>query len=124
MKANDKDSIAKSLKALQAENEGDPTWTFGRGAEGRANALAFTRAVRGRPPKGSKAIGTSTRSLRFTKDVWNNLEAEATRRKITLHALLRVIVAEFLFTRPTHEAAAREPIASRTAAGKRTRKSG
>lgn len=106
------------LKALQADNEGDPTRTFGRGAEGRANALAYTRAVRGRPAKGSKPLGTSTRSLRFTNDVWAHLEAEAARRKITLHALLRVMVAEFLFARPT--AAAREPIANH---GKRTRKS-
>jgi predicted DNA-binding ribbon-helix-helix protein len=123
MKASEEDPVAKRLEALQADNEADTTRTFGRGVEGRANALAFTRAVRGRPPKGNKAIGTSTRSLRFTNDVWEQLEAEAAEREVTLHALLRVIVAEFLFTRPTLEAVAREPIASRTATGKRPKKS-
>lgn len=114
MKASDKGPVAERLAALQTDNEGDPARTFGRGADGRANALAFTRALRGRPAKGSKAIGTSTRSLRFTNDVWDLLEAEAARRGIALHALLRVIVAEFLYTSPTHEAAKLEPIASRT----------
>jgi hypothetical protein len=123
MKVDDKDPTAKRLEALQADNEGDATRTFGHGVEGRANALAFTRAVRGRPPKGNKAIGTSTRSLRFTNDVWDQLEAEASHRMITLHALLRVIVAEFLFTRPTPEALERGPMASRTATKKRAKKS-
>ena len=111
------------LDALQADNEGDPTRTFGRGAEGRANAMAFMRAVRGRPVKGSKAIGTSVRSLRLNNDVWAHLEAEAARRKVPLHALLRVLVAEFLFTRPTQGAVGLEPIASQSTASKRTRKS-
>lgn len=116
MKAGRTDRVARRLDALQTDNEGDPTRTFGRGAEGRENALAFTRVVRGRPAKGTKAIGTSTRSLRFTNDVWKHLEAEATRRKITLHALLRVVVAEFLYTRPTQEAVGQEPLASQSAA--------
>jgi len=95
------------IEALAADNEGDSTRTLGRGAEGRANALAYTRAVRGRPPKGSTVIGTSTKTLRLGNDIWELLEAEARRREIPLHTLMRVMVADFLFTRPVRVRAPR-----------------
>lgn len=34
------------LDLLRAENEGDPTVSFGRGEEGKKNALAYARAIR------------------------------------------------------------------------------
>jgi len=97
---------------LAADNAGDSTRTLGRGAQGRANALAYTRAIRGRPAKGATAVGTSTKTLRLGSDIWQLLEAEAERRGIPLHTLLRVIVADFLFARPV---VARAPRRSKSA---------
>lgn len=77
---------------VRAENEGDPTLTFGRGAEGRANALAYLRAVSARSGK--------ARSLRLPDDAWKLLEAEAKRRKVSLSKLVRVIIARYLYARP------------------------
>ena len=72
--------------------------TFGRGAEGTRNALDFMDAVRGRPRAGEAAGGSKARSLRLPDKAWAALEAEAQKRSLTVHKLLRMIIAEHLYT--------------------------
>jgi hypothetical protein len=60
-------------------------------------ALAFARAVRGRPKKGQKAAGSRPRSIRLTDEAWAELEREAKQRRVSLHQLLKLIVAEWLY---------------------------
>lgn len=74
----------------------DDVIEFGRGKAGLKRALAWSRAKRGRPKKGEAAEGTSTRSVRLPIKVWDELEREAERRGVTLHALLREAVARTL----------------------------
>jgi predicted DNA-binding ribbon-helix-helix protein len=54
------------------------------------------KAQRGRPRKGTRAPGSSPRSVRFTDETWLELERRAKRRGITLHALLREVIADWL----------------------------
>ena len=69
---------------------------FGRGAAGLRRARALLKVRRGRPPKGLTPEGSSPRSIRFTDAMWRDLERRARRRKMTLHALLREVIADWL----------------------------
>jgi len=69
---------------------------LGRGAVGLRRARALLRAQRGRPRKGAQPQGSSPRSIRFSDAMWRDLERYAKRRRITLHALLREVIAEWL----------------------------
>ena len=71
----------------------------GSGIEGvLATARKMWATVRGRPRKGEQAAGSKARSLRLPDFAWAELEQEAKRRKMSLHKLLRVLVAEHLYT--------------------------
>lgn len=72
------------------------TVSFGRGPEALRRALDWSRTKRGRPPKGERAAGTVTRSLRLPEAAWKALEKAARRRKTTVHALIREAIAEKL----------------------------
>jgi hypothetical protein len=76
--------------------------TLARSAEAHADARRFFTTARGRPRKGTKAEGSSARSLRLPDSAWSELTREARARKLTLHKLLRLIVAQHLSasTRP------------------------
>jgi hypothetical protein len=69
---------------------------LGRGAPGLRRARALVRAQRGRPKKGARPEGSSPRSIRFSDALWRDLERQAKRRRTTLHALLREVIAEWL----------------------------
>lgn len=88
----------------------------GRGPEALANASAYLAAIRGRPRKGAAASGSKARSLRLPDAAWLELERRALERKLSVHALLRQIVAEYLYTRPTVPARRPEkkPLAKRS----------
>lgn len=72
------------------------TLVLGRGDAGLTRARAFLKAARGRPPEGQQAPGSSPRSIRFSDAMWRQLEREARKRRTTLHALLRDVIAEWL----------------------------
>ncbi len=55
---------------------------------------------RGRPPKGSEAGPTVTKSVRLPPEVWEQLEASARARGIALHALLRAALLAWLEQSP------------------------
>jgi len=65
-----------------------------------ANRIAkegFTvRVGRGRPTKADQVGGTAPRSVRFPDDVWKELEQQAKRRGLTLHAALREAILTWL----------------------------
>ena len=69
---------------------------LGRGEEGRRMAHGFMKAVRGRPRKGTKAAGTSVRSMRLQEAEWEALDAFASRREMTSHAAMREAVVQWL----------------------------
>lgn len=69
---------------------------LGRGAAGLRRARALVTARRGRPRKGARPDGASPRSIRFSDATWRHLERQAKRRGLTLHALLREVIAEWL----------------------------
>jgi hypothetical protein len=77
----------------------DPRTRFakGRGPEAFANARRYFATVRGRPRKGQEPAGSTARSLRLPDEAWTELEREAAKRKMSLHKLLRAIVAEHLY---------------------------
>lgn len=54
------------------------------------------RVGRGRPTKAEQVGGTVPRSVRFPDAVWQQLEAQAKRRGITLHAALREAILVWL----------------------------
>ena len=70
-----------------------------RYASRAAESVARVQYGKGRPPAGQEVGETSTRSLRLPADVWAALEAEATARKTTVHAILREIVAAHILRR-------------------------
>ena len=86
---------AASLRAIP-ELDFSKAIVLGRGAAGLQRARALLKARRGRPSKGTRAAGSSPRSIRFTDEMWLALERRAKRRGITLHALLREVIAEWL----------------------------
>lgn len=51
---------------------------------------------RGRPRKDREVGGTHPRSVRFPDVVWNQLEARAKRKGISLHAALREAIVAWL----------------------------
>ncbi len=51
---------------------------------------------RGRPPKGSEAGPTVTKSVRLPPEVWERLEASARVQGVALHALLRAALLAWL----------------------------
>jgi hypothetical protein len=69
---------------------------LGRGAAGLRRARALLKARRGRPRRGAAPAGSSPRSIRFSDGMWRDLERCAKRRHVTLHALLREVIAEWL----------------------------
>lgn len=71
---------------------------FGRGPAGLRNARAYFAAVRGRPKDGEKPVGTATRSLRLPLDAWAELERRAAEEGVSLHKLMRTILAQWLYT--------------------------
>lgn len=94
----------------------------GRGPEALRNAQQFFAAARGRPAKGRTAVGTMVRSLRLPNTAWDELERVAAARGLALTALVRTIIAEFLYTdpptvaRPTRRATAAKHQPRRAAA--------
>lgn len=75
----------------------------GRGPEGLANARKAIETARGRPRKGAKAAGSSSRSLRLPDATWADIEALAKSRKHSVHKMLRIMVAEYLYTETWNE---------------------
>jgi hypothetical protein len=69
---------------------------LGRGATGLRRARTLLKAKRGRPKKGTQPEGSSPRSIRFSDTMWRDLERQAKRRGVTLHALLREVIADWL----------------------------
>jgi hypothetical protein len=69
---------------------------LGRGASGLRNARALLKKRQGRPKSGMPVDGSSPRSIRFSDPMWRELERRAKRRGVTLHALLREVIAEWL----------------------------
>jgi hypothetical protein len=86
---------AASLRAIP-ELDFSKAVVLGRGAAGLHGARALLKARRGRPRKGTRAVGSSPRSVRFTDEMWLALERRAKRRGLTLHALLREVIADWL----------------------------
>jgi hypothetical protein len=88
-----------SAQSLREIPECDPATSvrMGRGTEGMRRAMAFARAVRGRPKKGQKAAGSRLRSIRLSDEAWAEFEREAEQRKMSLHQLLKLVVAEWLY---------------------------
>ena len=86
---------AASLRAIP-ELDFSKAVVLGRGAAGLHRARALLKARRGRPRNGTRAAGSSPRSVRFTDEMWLALERRAKRRGITLHALLREVIADWL----------------------------
>jgi hypothetical protein len=86
---------AASLRAIP-ELDLSRAVVLGRGAAGLRRARAMLKAQRGRPRKGIRAAGSSPRSVRFTDKTWLELERRAKRRGVTLHALLREVIADWL----------------------------
>jgi len=70
--------------------------SFGRGEEGLKLARGWSRAVRGRPRKGTQALGTSTRSVRLQDDEWAALDEFAKARGIKSHAAMREAIVHWL----------------------------
>lgn len=89
---------AESLNAVPEMDFVHGRFMKGRGREAMANGLKFVALVRGRPRKGAQAAGSKARSIRLPDFAWAELEQEAKRRKMSLHKLLRVIVADHLYT--------------------------
>ncbi|HET9929477.1 MAG TPA: hypothetical protein VFQ35_02270 [Polyangiaceae bacterium] len=50
----------------------------------------------GRPKKGTKAVGTTAKSLRLANDQWAALKLLAEERHMTLHAIMREAVLSVL----------------------------
>ena len=69
---------------------------LGRGAAGLHKARALLKKRQGRPKKGTRPAGSSPRSIRFSDPMWRELEQRAKRRGVSLHALLREVIAEWL----------------------------
>jgi hypothetical protein len=69
---------------------------LGRGAAGLRRARALMTARRGRPKKGTRPDGSTPRSVRFSDALWRSVERRARARGITLHALLREVIADWL----------------------------
>ena len=70
--------------------------SFGRGEEGLKLARSWSRAVRGRPKKGVRAGGTSTRSIRLQNEEWAAVDAFAKARHLTPHGALREAIVHWL----------------------------
>lgn len=70
--------------------------SFGRGEEGLELARSWSRAVRGRPKKGTEPAGTSTRSVRLQGDEWAALDAFAKARGIKAHAAMREAIVHWI----------------------------
>jgi hypothetical protein len=100
------------------ENENSPRrYAVGATRDERyANARKALDTARGRPRKGSKSPGSQARSLRLPDATWADLEALAKAKKTTVHRLLRVIIAERLYTSAVPEKRASKPRKTSSAA--------
>jgi len=92
------DHEGPSAASLRAMPEIDPKTavTFGRGEEGLRLARGWSRALRGRPKKGTEAAGTKTRSVRLQTVEWDALDAFAKARQITPHTAMREAIVHWL----------------------------
>lgn len=72
------------------------TTTRRRAQPAAASRENFFTTARGRPRKGTKAEGSSARSLRLPDSAWAELTRQARARELPLHKLLRLIVAQHL----------------------------
>jgi len=86
--ANHPEPSAGSLRKVPPVNI-ETALTFGRGPEAMRAGFEYLRAKRGRPKKGEASPGSATKTLRLTAAEWAALEALASKRHTTLHALLR-----------------------------------
>ena len=69
---------------------------LGRGSAGLSRARAVLKARRGRPRRGARPDGSAPRSIRFSDAMWRALEKRAKERGVTLHALLREVIEDWL----------------------------
>ena len=96
-KTQSREPSVASLRAIP-ELDFSKAIVLGRGAAGLRRAHALLKERRGRPRAGTSPTGSSPRSIRFTDQMWLELERRAKRRRITLHALLREVIADWLTT--------------------------
>jgi hypothetical protein len=66
----------------------------------RVAAEGIVRVGRGRPRKGTETGPTEPRSIRFPASVWKVLEARAKAQGLTLHAVLRSAVVDWVRRAP------------------------
>jgi hypothetical protein len=86
---------SRSLKEIP-EIDFSTAVVLGRGQKGLERARALMIAKRGRPRKGARPDGSTPRSIRFSDRMWRDLERRAKRRRMSLHALLREVIADWL----------------------------
>jgi hypothetical protein len=89
---------AADLEAMPEIDFDRARFLKGCGPEAFENARKMWATIRGRPRKGEQAAGSKARSLRLPDSAWAELEQEAKQRKMSLHKLLRVIIAQHLYT--------------------------
>lgn len=91
----DSEPTSRSLKEIP-ELDFSTAIVLGRGHEGLKRARVLMNAKRGRPRKGARPDGSTPRSIRFSDRMWRDLERRAKRRHVSLHALLREVIADWL----------------------------
>lgn len=87
---------AESLREIPPVNP-ETSVPMGRGPEGMRRAMAFSRAVRGRPRKGQRAVGSSARSVRLSDEAWAEIDRVAAERQMPVARLLAWILAEWVY---------------------------
>lgn len=96
-KASKKGGAAARPRLVKtAEPKEDLRVVLGRGAEGMRLAQGYSRALRGRPKKGTTATGTSTRTIRLPEPVWEALDAIAKGRGMSTHGAMREAIVQWL----------------------------
>ncbi len=97
-----------SAASLRAVPEPDLVSTRAR-ANPYARRLALggitLQSHRGRPRKGDEVGGTSPRSIRLPSVAWDALEREARRGRVTVHAVIRTAITDYLSRLPPSRAA-------------------
>ena len=72
-----------------------------RRTRSQTKAATITLQIgKGRPPRGSEVGATSVRSIRLPASVWRSLEQRAARQRMTVHAVLRNAVVDYLDVSP------------------------
>lgn len=68
-----------------------------RRARSQTTAAAITLQIgKGRPPRGAEVGPTTVRSIRLPASVWRSLEQRASHQRVTVHAVLRNAVVDYL----------------------------